>query len=209
MWDENIESHGRITWLEIKGIPAVIWDSNTAWKIRERLGSVLDVDDMDIRHDISNSVGVLIHTKNMGEINKCIPLKVNGRIYHVRIFEDHNRSTLLNNPDDSDKVARNTKEAPFDDDHREVVKNDEFDSSSHVSPTYEEAAREAKKAKPKRNIKKTLVFGKSLIVQDLQLINESSLSGPTTEIKDEIRRALGLVYDDVYQEVAKEQESSS
>ncbi|GJU10289.1 nucleotide-binding alpha-beta plait domain-containing protein [Tanacetum coccineum] len=35
MWEENIESHGQITWLEIEGIPAVIWDLNTAWKIRK------------------------------------------------------------------------------------------------------------------------------------------------------------------------------
>ncbi|GJR37814.1 hypothetical protein Tco_1213498 [Tanacetum coccineum] len=102
----------------------------------------------------------------MGEINKCIPIKVNGHIYHVRISKDHNRSILLNNlddlekgsleedslfsdeDDDSDgisetKVAPNSEEASFDNDHREVVKKDEFDSSSHVSPTYEETAKEA------------------------------------------------------------------
>nr|GEV06200.1 putative reverse transcriptase domain-containing protein [Tanacetum cinerariifolium] len=131
-----------------------------------KLGFVLEVDDMGIRHNISNSVGILIHTKNMGEINECIPIKVNGRIYHVRIFEDHNRSILLNNLDDSEKgsleedslfsdedddsdgiletkVSPNSEEAPFDDDHREVVKKDEFDSSSHVSPTSKELAKEA------------------------------------------------------------------
>ncbi|GJZ27674.1 hypothetical protein Tco_0572321 [Tanacetum coccineum] len=150
MWDENIESHGPITWLEIKGIPALIWDSNTACKIGEKIGSVLEVD-MDIRHNISNSVGILIHTKNMGEINKCIPIKVNGRINHVRTSEDHNRSILLNNPDEDDdsdgisetEVGRNSEEAPLNDDHWEVVKKDKFDSFSHVSPTYEEASREA------------------------------------------------------------------
>ncbi|GJU10291.1 hypothetical protein Tco_1132687 [Tanacetum coccineum] len=104
-----------------------------------------------------------------------IPLKVNGRIYHVRISEDHNRSILLNKPDDSEKgsqeedslfsdedddsdgisetkVARNIEEAPFYDDHREVVKNDEFDSSSHVSPTYEEVAKEASECSSKCNV---------------------------------------------------------
>ncbi|GJS50418.1 hypothetical protein Tco_0623780 [Tanacetum coccineum] len=144
------------------------------------MGSVLEVDDMDIRHNISNSVGILIHTKSMGEINKCIPIKANGRIYQVRISEDHNRSILLNNLDDSKKgsleedsifgdedddsdgipeteVVRNSEEASFDDDHREVVKNhefdsSEFDSSSHVSPAYEEAAREASECSSNCNV---------------------------------------------------------
>ncbi|PWA77135.1 hypothetical protein CTI12_AA195300 [Artemisia annua] len=56
MWDENIEPHGRITWLEIEGIPALIWDSNTARKIGEKMGSVLEIDDIGVRHNISNSV---------------------------------------------------------------------------------------------------------------------------------------------------------
>ncbi|GJV63670.1 RNA-directed DNA polymerase, eukaryota [Tanacetum coccineum] len=97
MWNENLESHGWITWLEIEGIPALIWDSNTACKIGEKMGSVLEVDDMDSRHNISNL-------------------------------------------------------APFDDDHWEVVKNHEFDSSSHVLPTYEEAAREASECTSNCNV---------------------------------------------------------
>ncbi|GKB64692.1 hypothetical protein Tco_0920878 [Tanacetum coccineum] len=81
----------------------------------------------------------------MGEINKCFPIKVNGRINYVRTSEDHNRSILLNNPDEDDdsdgisetEVRRNSEEAPLNDDHWEVVKKDKFDSFSHVSPTYD------------------------------------------------------------------------
>ncbi|GKC96667.1 hypothetical protein Tco_1162109 [Tanacetum coccineum] len=92
-----------------------------------------------------------------------------------RILEDHNRSILLNNLNDSKKgsleedsifsdeeddsdgipeteLVRNSEEAPFDDDHQEVVKNHEFDSSSHVSPTYEKAAREASECSSNCNI---------------------------------------------------------
>ncbi|GJS69857.1 hypothetical protein Tco_0702698 [Tanacetum coccineum] len=248
----------------------------------------------------------------MGEINECIPIKVNGHIYHVRISKDHNRSILLNNLDDLEKgsleedllfsnedddsdgiseteVARNSEEASFENDHRGVVKKDEFDSSSHVSPTYEETTKEASecnsncnddlnsnlnqytenditndnleaqqdekahlvinhgkgkaqssqpslahlknhttnfvdgklsfhlmsdgikktgKSKLKKNNEKASVFGKSLFAQDLQLRSESSFSRPTNEIKDENRRALGLVCDEVHEEVAKEQVSS-
>ncbi|GKB56450.1 hypothetical protein Tco_0912636, partial [Tanacetum coccineum] len=242
------------------------------------MGSVLEVDDMDIRHNISNLVGILIHTKSMGEINKCIPIKVNGRVYQVRISEDHNRSILLNNLDDSKKgsleedslfsdedddsngilemeVVQNSEEAPFNDDHQEVVKNhefdsSEFDSSSHVSPTYEEAAREASECSLNCNVHlnsnlnqdmendihtdvnlEAQQHGKAHSVinhekgkahspqpslahlknhtsnfLDPLLRSESCFSGPTNEIKDEIRRALGLVCDEVYEEVAKEQE---
>ncbi|GJZ82932.1 hypothetical protein Tco_0648105 [Tanacetum coccineum] len=198
----------------------------------------------------------------------------------VRISKDHNRSILLNNLDDSKKgsleedsifgdeeddfdgiskteLVRNSKEAPFDDDHREVVKNHEFDSpefdsSSHVLPTYEKATREASECSSNCNIHLNSILnqdkendihtnvnleaqqdgkahsvinhekGKAHSPQpslahvknhasnflDPLLRSESSFSGPTNEIKDKIRRALGLVCNEVHEEVANEQEST-
>nr|GEV16474.1 hypothetical protein [Tanacetum cinerariifolium] len=142
-------------------------------------------------------------------------------VFGNRTSEDHNRSIFLNNlnkDDDSDgisetEVGQNNEEDPLNDDHWEVVKKDEFDSFSHVSLTYEEAARKAnetkktRKVKLKENDKKRPVFGKSLFAQDLQPISKYSFSGLTKKIKDEVRRALGLVRNEVHEEVAKEKES--
>ncbi|GJZ65401.1 hypothetical protein Tco_0622097 [Tanacetum coccineum] len=202
------------------------------------MGSVLEVDDMDIRHNISNSVD---------DSKK-------GSLEEDSLFSDED--------DDSNgipemEVVQNSEEASFDDDHREVVKNhefdsSEFDSSSHVSPAYEEAAREASECSSNCNVhlnsnlnqdrendihtdvnleaqhdgKAHSVInhkkGKAHSPQpslahlknhtsnflDPLLRSESSFSGITNEIKDEIRRALGLVSDEVHEEVAKEQEST-
>nr|GEX81273.1 reverse transcriptase domain, reverse transcriptase zinc-binding domain protein [Tanacetum cinerariifolium] len=119
MWKESIEPPGRLTWLEIEGLPALVWDPNAVHKIVKDIGTILELD------DIKNSVGALIHTNVMEEINKCIPVRVNGRIYQIRILEDHNRYILLDIPKDSANDSCN----------EEYIDGSEDDESDGISET--------------------------------------------------------------------------
>ncbi|GJV65516.1 nucleotide-binding alpha-beta plait domain-containing protein [Tanacetum coccineum] len=125
MWEESVEPPGRLTWLEIEGLPALIWVSNAVCKIVREVGLVLEIDDMELDCSIKNSVGVLIYTNVMEEINKCIPVRVNGRIYQIRILEDHNRSILLNIPKDTTNKSCN----------EEYIDGSEDEESKGISET--------------------------------------------------------------------------
>ncbi|GJR66187.1 nucleotide-binding alpha-beta plait domain-containing protein [Tanacetum coccineum] len=167
MWDENMDSPGRLVWLEIEGLPICVWDSVSARRIGSIFGSVLEIDSMDLDCSSMNLVGVLIHTYNMEEFCQLLPIKVNGRLQNIRIVEDRNRSTLLNfskfmenNSRDKDYhnafldgssvsdsgvsetvFGRNMGEVQEEDDPRDDGKNIGFDVSlSNGPPIFETAA---------------------------------------------------------------------
>ncbi|PWA97712.1 hypothetical protein CTI12_AA026760 [Artemisia annua] len=103
MWKEEAGSPGRLTWLDMEGIPILAWNKQAIRSIASEFGCVLEVDDVDIDSPIMNSIGALIHTFNMAEISTVLPVKINNTIWNVKIAEDHNRSLMLNTPNCLDK----------------------------------------------------------------------------------------------------------
>nr|GFD38968.1 nucleotide-binding alpha-beta plait domain-containing protein [Tanacetum cinerariifolium] len=98
MWKEDMEPTGRLTWLHLEGLPAIAWDAENVQKIGDKFGTVLEIDNMDVNKALKNSMGVLIVTKMMDEISKCVPIRFNECLCLIRVVEDHNRSFLLNLP---------------------------------------------------------------------------------------------------------------
>ncbi|GJX19129.1 hypothetical protein Tco_0221806 [Tanacetum coccineum] len=79
-------------------IPSPAWETATVEKVSCKFGSVLEVDDMEGDSSFENSVGVLVLTKNMPKISKFLSVGVCGRVYKIKIKEDHNRSFFINEP---------------------------------------------------------------------------------------------------------------
>ncbi|GJY75177.1 hypothetical protein Tco_0480293 [Tanacetum coccineum] len=75
MWKEDMEPTGRLTWLELEGLLAIAWDAENVQKIGDKLGTVLEIDNMEVNGELKNFVG------------------------------DHNRSFLLNLPTESEYGA--------------------------------------------------------------------------------------------------------
>ncbi|GJU54016.1 nucleotide-binding alpha-beta plait domain-containing protein [Tanacetum coccineum] len=143
MWNENLEPPGRLTWLEIEGLPTLVWDPETVNRIGAELGVVLEIDDMKFECPMKNSVGVLVLSKCMDDISRSVSIKVNGRIHHIRVVEDRNRSTLLNFPKKTDEEPseEETDESSGEDDS-DGVSETEFDNEGDQ---YNEAPRELEK----------------------------------------------------------------
>ncbi|GJX43861.1 RNA-directed DNA polymerase, eukaryota [Tanacetum coccineum] len=267
MWEDNPEPTGRLTWLDVEGLPAIAWDVEAVNKIGSKFGSILETDNMGLDFPISNSVGVLIHTFNMEEIATSMPIKVNKRTYQIRILEDHNRSLLIDMPLESelgtwDNISRKDNDffgesfSKMDLNFEKAANNlNNYNSqrveSSHAcvndvgtiviekelrqnlvdpspgpNPSLDEAqVPEVSKSAMGFNIKgfssthigrkmsfqimaegfkkngkskiktKSIVFGKSKTSKDLQSRLVSSLSGNSEDIKIEIGKQLGLVFE--------------
>ncbi|GKE09529.1 hypothetical protein Tco_1413080 [Tanacetum coccineum] len=105
MWKEDTEPTGRLTWLELEGLLANARDAENVQKIGDKFGTVLEIDNMEVNGELKNFVGVLILTKTMDDISKCVPLKFNELLCLIRVVEDHNRSFLLNLPTESEYGA--------------------------------------------------------------------------------------------------------
>nr|GEX30681.1 hypothetical protein [Tanacetum cinerariifolium] len=147
MWDENLESPGRLTWLEIEGLPTLVWDSETAYEIGGELGVVMEIDDMKFECPMKNTVGVLVLTNCMDDTSRSMPIKINGSIHHIRVVDDRNRSILLNFPKKADEDPSEVEtytEAP-----RESEKVGECEASyEDASPSQEISSFQSSILKP-------------------------------------------------------------
>ncbi|GKB68276.1 nucleotide-binding alpha-beta plait domain-containing protein [Tanacetum coccineum] len=150
IWEHDLEPTGRLTSLEIEGLPATAWDVENVQKLGDKFGTILEIDNMEPNGAIRSSVGVLILTRSMEEISSCVPVKVNNHIYHTRVVEDHNRSFLLILPvdseygssdDDSDedlegipetKLGRKEGMGNTNDGSRKSDGNEKFHASAHA-----------------------------------------------------------------------------
>ncbi|PWA79750.1 hypothetical protein CTI12_AA202830 [Artemisia annua] len=76
---------GRITWVDVEGVPLKVWSFNTFNKIAAKWGSLLNVKEAD--EDSFHSKRLCVHTTGLHNIFESFKLIFKGNVYWVRAKE--------------------------------------------------------------------------------------------------------------------------
>lgn len=80
---------GRITWINIIGVPISCWGETTFKKIAALHGSILGLQNCRVEGNQNMTFGrVQIHTINKGLINEDLNIKCKGKVHKVNIVEE-------------------------------------------------------------------------------------------------------------------------
>ncbi|KAJ9542727.1 hypothetical protein OSB04_029233 [Centaurea solstitialis] len=95
MWDKESIFKGRLTWLDLEGLPVEAWSEVTIHNIASAFGNVLEVDPPLFDGSMSNTLGALIHTETMEDINTVVKVKVLNKSCKIKVFEQQNRAIFF------------------------------------------------------------------------------------------------------------------
>ncbi|PWA66530.1 hypothetical protein CTI12_AA325340 [Artemisia annua] len=193
MWEESLEPPGRLTWLEIEGLPALIWDSNAVRKIEYVDGA----DDEESEGKSETEFGRNIGEENFSDVEPRERKETEDfdvSISHVaptfeKAAEDVdecgtvNKVAELSNSNSKNMENINVGEGPAN-----MSKLDETNINIVEAQSHKFEVVQPKKRSTNINLEGPL--GKS----------DSSLS------KEDIGKTLGLVFEDDQQKVSREGE---
>ena len=95
LWEEGSIPQERLAWVEIDGLPIEAWKEINFRNVAAKFGRVLEVDEVAFEGSMNTSVGALVLTKHMEDLNEVVEVEVLNRKVKVKVVEDHNRSLLL------------------------------------------------------------------------------------------------------------------
>ncbi|GJX07027.1 RNA-directed DNA polymerase, eukaryota [Tanacetum coccineum] len=81
----DFTTYGRVTWVEIKGIPLNMWSKNTFSRVASKWGDLLDVDDQEDKH--FHRKRICINTNVLSNIFESFKLIYRGKVVWVRAKE--------------------------------------------------------------------------------------------------------------------------
>ncbi|PWA51584.1 hypothetical protein CTI12_AA463020 [Artemisia annua] len=88
-WDDQYRPSGRLTWLNIMGVPIACWNKSTFKKIAALHGSIIDTNNCCLEGHQSVAIGrVMIHTITLELIKEVVHIKVKKRTYKVVVVEE-------------------------------------------------------------------------------------------------------------------------
>lgn len=97
-WDGEAAQMERLVWLHCYGMPLNVWNVPSFKEIGGKWGDFLEVDDKTLRQEALDKARILIATEYEGKIDSSVHLKINGKIYVVRVKEMETFSILEQEP---------------------------------------------------------------------------------------------------------------
>ncbi|PWA47641.1 hypothetical protein CTI12_AA364430 [Artemisia annua] len=102
---------GRITWVDVEGVPLKVWSFHTFNKIAAKWGSLLSVKEAD--EDSFHSKRLCVHTKGLHNIFESFKLIFKGKVYWVQAKEVSGWNPDF---DDQSEDETDSENEQFDDD---------------------------------------------------------------------------------------------
>ncbi|PWA68496.1 hypothetical protein CTI12_AA301900 [Artemisia annua] len=88
-WDDQCRPSGRLTLLDIMGVPIACWNETTFGKIAALHGSIIETNNCCLEGHQSVAIGrVMIHTITPDIIKEVVHIKVKKRTYKVGVVEE-------------------------------------------------------------------------------------------------------------------------
>ncbi|GKV48490.1 hypothetical protein SLEP1_g55300 [Rubroshorea leprosula] len=91
-WDVAPQNYGRMVWVRISGVPLKAWSDRCFEKIAASLGEVVLVHEDTKSKSILCDGRVLILCSEMNKIVKSLKLKVEEKVYQIRVMEEEWRA---------------------------------------------------------------------------------------------------------------------
>ncbi|GKC91855.1 nucleotide-binding alpha-beta plait domain-containing protein, partial [Tanacetum coccineum] len=88
-WEDNGDSHGRLAWINLEGLPILARNLQSVKSIVMEIRLVLEVGRLDFDSPVIQSVNTLIFLPYMTEVNQVIKVKLNKNVYSVYVSQDH------------------------------------------------------------------------------------------------------------------------
>ncbi|GJW98329.1 hypothetical protein Tco_0180137 [Tanacetum coccineum] len=90
-WDDQFRPLGRLTWINIMGVPVSCWNESIFKKIATVHGTIMDTSNCCLAGNQSVTVGkVMIHTISPDLIREVVHVNVKKRTYKVVVVEEIN-----------------------------------------------------------------------------------------------------------------------
>ncbi|PWA48451.1 hypothetical protein CTI12_AA490920 [Artemisia annua] len=88
-WENNYKPQGRITWINILGVPITCWKESVFRRIAEGHGVVMEMNNCNLVGNQNITIGkVCVHTSAKGLINEKLKIKVKDITFGVSVIEE-------------------------------------------------------------------------------------------------------------------------
>nr|GEX19815.1 hypothetical protein [Tanacetum cinerariifolium] len=89
------ETNGRLAWIKFEGLSILARNLNTIKLLAKDFRKLLEVRRLDFDVSIFHPIKALLLIPYMDDVNQVIKIKLNGKLHHVKVFEDCKQSSHL------------------------------------------------------------------------------------------------------------------
>ncbi|GJZ61348.1 nucleotide-binding alpha-beta plait domain-containing protein [Tanacetum coccineum] len=100
-WEEDDNDIGRLTWLNIEGLPSFGRNLGAIKFMLNEFGRVLEIGRLDFDSKLLLPIKALVLLRNMNDIGQPLLVTLNGKSYPIRIYEERFNVTTLITPSSS------------------------------------------------------------------------------------------------------------
>jgi hypothetical protein len=109
-WSPDDIDVERTIWLRIYGVPIHAWNHNFFMQIVKPWGTFINADDGTKKKTTMDVARLMIRTSCQQVVDEFIDVKINGKIYHLRVLEDSYGLMRIMIPQNKNLVGRDIEE---------------------------------------------------------------------------------------------------
>ncbi|GAU42969.1 hypothetical protein TSUD_188420 [Trifolium subterraneum] len=125
-WNNKEIDNERTIWLRVYGVPAHAWNDNFFAKIVKPWGVYINFDDGTLKKTTMDVARLMIRTSCHHVVDEFCDVKVNGKIFHLRVLEDSYGPMRILIPHTNGHDGRDGGE-PEEEEEEEEEEEDEWD----------------------------------------------------------------------------------
>ncbi|GKC55650.1 nucleotide-binding alpha-beta plait domain-containing protein [Tanacetum coccineum] len=130
LWEDNVEQVGRLTWINVEGLPTLARNIGAVKSMVKEFGRILEIGGLDFDSKIHSPIKVLVLRPCMNEVSGSIEFSLNGKTHMIRVFEERFNAKVF--------ISSSSSVIDINDDNRDFKDSGSMDSESEEDSPFED-----------------------------------------------------------------------